>query len=590
VTENPTKVFISYSWDSEEHKEEVLRLANTLRNPWGIETDLDQYVRAKHPYTPAQGWDIWMEKKIEWAEFALVVCTETYKRRFRGDEEPGIGRGVTWEGTIIRQTLYNEQLRDTKFIPVVFSAQDLDCVPIILNGHDKYIIEDAQSFKELCYRLRKEPTVTMPDVARAKLQPPPEPKFLLHSEPPAVVLNVPELQEVDTSPRKDNVISSLITDEEMNPILPNNVYINVNLTYSCVTEKSCKYLQEIDPEWKYSESCQPPDEIIKAFKQKNDEKNKDKNLGIRQETSLVPLIRLIAKPFFIEERLYLTVAPLSFDLYSVSIPYPDSNIKNKNCRGSYIPNKNLFQVIENYKNNFSKAHHLNEKAEGSYLNVFVPLGLEALIITKDNYALLRCRDKTSTTGAGEWDVSFSGYARFDKDWCVDTKKVNNKTLVQINLSRWIEKEFFRETGVNSSYLNLEEKSIVGIHKNGKTGAIDILACFEVNCYAEDIAEELDINHNLSEEESVAHSQGIKWSAEELKKRKNDLKSEFKRSLHLPESRGAFEHEVHRTSNLFIPFEVEEIHNFLKKIDRNNEKMLPEARQAIIKALKLRHGI
>jgi hypothetical protein len=204
VTENPTKVFISYSWDSEEHKEKVLRLANTLRNPWGIETDLDHYVRAKPPYTPAQGWDIWMERKIEWAEFVLIVCTETYKRRFRGDEEPGIGRGVTWEGTIIRQNLYNKQLRDTKFIPVVFSAQDWDHVPTILDGRDKYIIEDPRSFKELCYRLRKEPTVAIPEVARAKLPPPPEPKFLPQNEPPAVFLDVPELQEVDSSPRKDS--------------------------------------------------------------------------------------------------------------------------------------------------------------------------------------------------------------------------------------------------------------------------------------------------------------------------------------------------------------------------------------------------
>ena len=176
-TQAPTKVFISYSWDSEDHKERVLALANTLRNPWGIETDIDQYIRAKYPYTPEQGWDVWMEKRIEWAEFVLIVCTETYKRRFRGDEEPGVGRGITWEGTIIRQNLYNDKLVNTKFIPVVFSSQDLTHVPIILNGNDKYILEDEKSFKELIYRLRKEPIVAIPEVATAKLQAPPEPKF-----------------------------------------------------------------------------------------------------------------------------------------------------------------------------------------------------------------------------------------------------------------------------------------------------------------------------------------------------------------------------------------------------------------------------
>lgn len=199
-TKVPTKVFISYSWDSEDHKERVLALANTLRNSEGIETDIDQYIRAKAPFTPAQGWDLWMEKRIEWAEFVLIVCTETYKRRFRGDEEPGIGRGSTWEGTIIRQHLYNNQLVSTKFIPVVFSLQYLTHVPIIFNGNDKYILEDEKSFRELCCRLRKEPTVKIPDVVSTKLQAPLEPKFFKpqkpQTEPPPVSFDVSRMIKV----------------------------------------------------------------------------------------------------------------------------------------------------------------------------------------------------------------------------------------------------------------------------------------------------------------------------------------------------------------------------------------------------------
>ena len=189
-TQAPTRVFISYSWDSEDHKELVLSLANTLRKPWGIEADIDQYVRAKPPLTPLQGWDLWMQKRIEWAEFVLIVCTETYKRRFRGDEEPGLGRGSSWEGTIIRQHLYNNQLACTKFIPVVFSPEDLSHIPIIFNGSDKYILGNEKSFRDLCYRLRKEPTVEMPKVVSTKLQAIPESRFFKpqkqKAEPPAV--------------------------------------------------------------------------------------------------------------------------------------------------------------------------------------------------------------------------------------------------------------------------------------------------------------------------------------------------------------------------------------------------------------------
>ncbi|MBW4657399.1 MAG: NACHT domain-containing protein [Drouetiella hepatica Uher 2000/2452] len=175
--EAPTKVFISYSWDSDEHKEHVLAVANTLRKTWGIDADIDRYVRAEPPYTPVQGWDLWMQEKIEWAEFVLIVCTETYKQRFEGKEEPGKGLGVSWEGTIIRQHLYNAQLEDAKFIPVVCASPDLAHVPLILNSRDKYGLDNEKSYRELCYRLRRQNTVIKPELGVVKLELPPDPKF-----------------------------------------------------------------------------------------------------------------------------------------------------------------------------------------------------------------------------------------------------------------------------------------------------------------------------------------------------------------------------------------------------------------------------
>jgi hypothetical protein len=40
------KVFISYSWDSAEHKEQVLTLADRLNDEGGIDCTIDQYVQA----------------------------------------------------------------------------------------------------------------------------------------------------------------------------------------------------------------------------------------------------------------------------------------------------------------------------------------------------------------------------------------------------------------------------------------------------------------------------------------------------------------------------------------------------------------
>lgn len=86
-------IFISYSHDSEEHRDKVLALAERLRED-GLDAQLDQYVQG----APEQGWPRWMLDQIDTAEFVLVVCTPMYYLRFRGHEEAGKGKGADWEG------------------------------------------------------------------------------------------------------------------------------------------------------------------------------------------------------------------------------------------------------------------------------------------------------------------------------------------------------------------------------------------------------------------------------------------------------------------------------------------------------------
>ena len=89
---DPPKVLISYSHDSPEHRDRVLVLSKRLRKD-GIDCTIDQYV-----VVPPEGWPRWMEKQIRNSDFVLIVCTETYYRRVLGEEDPGRGRGVRWEG------------------------------------------------------------------------------------------------------------------------------------------------------------------------------------------------------------------------------------------------------------------------------------------------------------------------------------------------------------------------------------------------------------------------------------------------------------------------------------------------------------
>ena len=105
-------VFISYSHDSAEHEDRILALSHRLRQE-GVDCSIDQYEQS-----PEEGWPSWCQRQVEQSTFVLVACTETYLRRFKGEEAPGKGLGGTWEGHVITQELYNAQGKNAKFIPI----------------------------------------------------------------------------------------------------------------------------------------------------------------------------------------------------------------------------------------------------------------------------------------------------------------------------------------------------------------------------------------------------------------------------------------------------------------------------------------
>src|SRR6516225_11748854 len=114
----PPKVFISYSHDTPAHEAKVLALANRLRGN-GIDAIVDQY----EPFPP-RGWIEWMKHQVRDAQFILVVCTETYRRRWDGAERAGEGLGAIYEGQLIQQLLYEARGVNERFVPVLLSASD----------------------------------------------------------------------------------------------------------------------------------------------------------------------------------------------------------------------------------------------------------------------------------------------------------------------------------------------------------------------------------------------------------------------------------------------------------------------------------
>lgn len=153
IPENRPVVFISYSWDSEEHKEWVAKLAEDLCKH-SIYVLLDQYLE------DGTMLPLFMEYGIERADRVIVVGTEIYREKSRA-----IGTGVSFEGCIISsQMLHN--IGTKKFIPCLRHGEFAQSFPIMLSsmkGHDFTNEEDYEKeLDSLCREIWKKPLKQSP--------------------------------------------------------------------------------------------------------------------------------------------------------------------------------------------------------------------------------------------------------------------------------------------------------------------------------------------------------------------------------------------------------------------------------------------
>jgi SEFIR domain len=171
----PPKVFMSYSWDSTEHKDKVLSLAQALRDD-GIECIIDEFVLSP------DNWDRWMLDQIDESGFVLIICSERYYRRYRGKEEVNKGLGVTWESTLIMGKIYDAQGKNGKFYPIFFSSPDRAIIPdgvrtsfYDLSQHDLFNLEtdpdrlkNDGGYKDLYRLLTNQPSVVPKKIGSLK--------------------------------------------------------------------------------------------------------------------------------------------------------------------------------------------------------------------------------------------------------------------------------------------------------------------------------------------------------------------------------------------------------------------------------------
>lgn len=162
ITHTPPRVFISYSWDSEPHKEWVLKLSEDLRKN-GVETLLDRY-----ELIAGKNLSHFMEESIETAEKVLVIFTEQYKEKASGRTG-----GVGVEYSILNSDLCDDIAGNKKYIPVLRSGSKKDSIPLFMRQYIAvYMLDNLayeEKLKEILHAIYEKPMIqksqigSMPD-------------------------------------------------------------------------------------------------------------------------------------------------------------------------------------------------------------------------------------------------------------------------------------------------------------------------------------------------------------------------------------------------------------------------------------------
>lgn len=147
---HPLNVFISYAWQSSEHRKWVLQLADALKLN-GISIVIDSV-----NLRPGEDIVLFMEKGIRDSDIVLLICSTAFTKKANSREAPS---GVGYESILTSAVFFSERHK-RRFIPIV-RDNDLSLpekTPFYL-GSLKFIDMDrddwrGQPFQELLDSLR----------------------------------------------------------------------------------------------------------------------------------------------------------------------------------------------------------------------------------------------------------------------------------------------------------------------------------------------------------------------------------------------------------------------------------------------------
>jgi hypothetical protein len=216
------KIFISYSWDNEPHKEWVKNLADLLTKN-GVYVHFDQY-----DLDAGKNMILYMEKSLEDSDKVLIILTPNYnfKAKYRD-------KGVGFEYSLISQELFDIQKNNNKFIPILRSGEK-EGFPGILKSlifHDMRIDGSFESdFHKLLRIVFNKPQTKRPQLGN----------------PPDLDINIDPILE-----RSKNLKSEVEINEKRKRILEwelgaQMAWEQIRLMFKLIKEKADIYKEKTD--------------------------------------------------------------------------------------------------------------------------------------------------------------------------------------------------------------------------------------------------------------------------------------------------------------------------------------------------------
>lgn len=150
-------VFISYSWDSEEHKKWVLELANRLVKE-GVNVILDTY-----ELRPGKSLTYFVETSIKNADRIVIIFTPNYK--LKAEKRAG---GVGYEYSIMNSELYKNQTNNERIIPVLRDGNSTDSIPEFMQQYIHIDMRNDENYEnsyiDLLREIYDEPEIIKPEI------------------------------------------------------------------------------------------------------------------------------------------------------------------------------------------------------------------------------------------------------------------------------------------------------------------------------------------------------------------------------------------------------------------------------------------